>query len=209
MPFPFPPMPRLRQFIFLLLTCLLVLSMQKGAYSQFRKAQIEPPAREAEAEEEVQAPMTADEGADKNRFYDPRNPDHATLQKGEEMRTQLPLDKRGAVDWMAALRSGAIKPRTDLTNSKPHQVLNLDIILKNTKEMPWVRFPHNSHTEWLACSNCHDSIFVPKAGANEISMEKIFRGQFCGVCHDRVAFVTHNSCERCHSVPHANSKQWW
>lgn len=202
-------MPRIRHLLLLFLACLLVMSVQKGAHSQFRKATVEPTVRIEEEAADEAPPITADEGADKNRFYDPRNPDHATLQKGDEMRAQLPLDKRGAVDWMGALRSGAIKPRTDLTNSKPHQVLNLDIILKNTKEMPWVRFPHNSHTEWLACSNCHDSLFIPKAGANEISMEKIFRGQYCGVCHDRVAFVTHNSCERCHSVPHANSKQWW
>ena len=202
-------MPRIRHLLVLFLGCLLVLSMQKGAHSQLRKAAVEPPVSMEEETASEETPISADEGADKNRFYDPRNPDHATLQKSEEMRAQLPLDKRGAVDWMGALRSGTIKPRTDLTGSMPLQVLNLDVILKNTKEMPWVRFPHNSHTEWLACSNCHDSIFVPKAGANDISMEKIFRGQYCGVCHDRVAFVTHNSCERCHSVPHANSKQWW
>ncbi|RZI42143.1 hypothetical protein EGT07_15770 [Herbaspirillum sp. HC18] len=156
-----------------------------------------------------EAPPAAEVGADANRFYDPRNPDHNTLQKADEARATLPLDKRGAIDWMKALRNGAITPRADITGTKRQEVLNLDIILKNTKEMPHVRFPHNSHTEWLACSNCHDSLFIPKAGANEISMEKIFRGEYCGKCHDRVAFVTHNSCERCHSVPHANSKQWW
>jgi c(7)-type cytochrome triheme protein len=202
-------MHRLRQFLVLFVICLLAVSMQKGAYSQFRKAQVETAAPVQETAHDESRPATADEGADQNRFYDPRNPDHGTLQKAEEMRATLPLDKRGAIDWMKALRSGAIKPRTDLGENKRHDVLNLDIILKNTKEMPYVRFPHNSHTEWLACSNCHDSLFIPKAGANEITMEKIFRGQFCGVCHDRVAFVTHNSCERCHSVPHANSKQWW
>ena len=29
----------------------------------------------------------------------------------------------------------------------------------------------------------------------------IFRGRYCGVCHDRVAFVTFFSCDRCHAVP--------
>lgn len=202
-------MPRLRHLLVVFLGCLLVLSMQKGAYSQLRKATVEPPVTVTELAPDETAPVTADEGADKNRFYDPRNPEDGVLQKGDEIRATLPLDKRGAIDWMKALRSGDIKPRSDVNGSTSQQILHLDIILKNTKEMPWVRFPHNSHTEWLACSNCHDSLFVPKAGANEITMEKIFRGQYCGVCHDRVAFVTHNSCERCHSVPHANSKQWW
>lgn len=202
-------MLRLRHILVLFLAAFLAVSMQKGAHSQFRKAPVEAAAPAQQATRDEVSPVTADEGADQNRFYDPGNPDHDTLQKAEEMRATLPLDKRGAIDWMTALRSGAIKPRSDLAGGNRQEVLNLDIILKNTKEMPHVRFPHNAHTEWLACSNCHDSLFIPKTGANEITMEKIFRGQYCGVCHDRVAFVTHNSCERCHSVPHANSKQWW
>jgi hypothetical protein len=32
-------------------------------------------------------------------------------------------------------------------------------------------------------------------------MINIFRGQYCGKCHDRVAFVTFFSCYRCHSQP--------
>jgi hypothetical protein len=32
-------------------------------------------------------------------------------------------------------------------------------------------------------------------------MADIFRGQYCGMCHDRVAFITFFSCMRCHSVP--------
>ena len=142
-------------------------------------------------------------------FYDESNPDRHKLQQAAEALAALPSDGRGGVDWMKALREGRITPRADLAGDKPQQVLDLDIILKNTREMPYVKFPHNSHTQWLACSNCHDGIFVPKAGANPISMDKIFRGQYCGTCHDRVAFITHLSCERCHSVPHGSVKKWW
>jgi c(7)-type cytochrome triheme protein len=81
-------------------------------------------------------------------------------------------------------------------------VLDLDVVMKNTKEMPYVRFPHQSHTLWLDCSNCHPVPFVPKSGANPVSMNEIFRGQYCGMCHDRVAFITFFSCDRCHSIPH-------
>lgn len=199
-----------RRLVVILVAGLLFLSVQNGAYSELRPATLPEPAKaQGQAGHSDENAPTADTGADVNKFYDTRNPDHGTLQKAEDARASLPLDKRGAIDWMTALRKGAIAPRADLSGSGRNEVLDLDIILKNTKEMPFVRFPHNSHTEWLACSNCHDSLFVPKAGANQISMEKIFRGEFCGVCHDRVAFVTHSSCERCHSVPHANSKQWW
>ncbi|HEY0844111.1 MAG TPA: c(7)-type cytochrome triheme domain-containing protein [Noviherbaspirillum sp.] len=193
-----------------LVASLLVISVQNGAHSQLRPVPIPLPVEAPSAAPDPdELEGTVDTGFQPNKFYDPRNPDHETLQKGDDARAKLPLDKRGAVDWMTALRNGAITPRSDLSGNKPNEVLHLDVILKNTKEMPYVKFPHNSHTEWLACSNCHDSLFVPKAGANQITMEKIFRGEFCGVCHDRVAFVTHSSCERCHSVPHANSRQWW
>lgn len=200
-------MPKFRHF--LLAVCLITASVQQNAFSFLRAS--EQPAEEAApaampAAVEAAAPENSEE---KDRFYDRSNPDHQRLQKADEVRGGLPADKRGAIDWMKALRSGAITPRADLNGSQRSAVLDLDVILKNTKEMPYVKFPHNSHTEWLACSNCHDKIFVPKAGANPITMEKIFRGEYCGACHDRVAFITHYSCERCHSVPHGETKAWW
>lgn len=183
--------------------------MPESAYSQLRVA---PPVavtalpNSAASDDVIPMPEA---GADSERFYDKRNPDGRVLQKGEAARSGLPLDKRGAIDWMAALRSGAIAPRADLYGTKTQEVLDLDILLKNTKEMPYVKFPHRAHTEWLACSNCHNNIFIPKAGANPITMEKIFRGEYCGTCHDRVAFITHYACERCHSVPQSDGKKWW
>lgn len=151
----------------------------------------------------------AEEIPEQNKFYDPENPGFERLQKANESLVGFPLDKKGYVDWMGAIRSGFIKPRADLRGNEQMQVLELDVLLKDTKEMPYVKFPHNSHTLWLACSNCHPKPFIPKAGANDISMASIFRGDYCGMCHDRVAFVTFFSCERCHSVPHGETKAWW
>lgn len=139
-------------------------------------------------------------------FYDPTNPDYPKLQKASEALARFPLDKRGLVDWMKALRNGAITPRADLTGGQKMRILDRDIIMKNTREMPYVKFPHGAHTQWLDCANCHDKIFLPKAGVNPINMTKTFQGQDCGVCHDRVAFGTYFSCERCHSVPHGELK---
>jgi c(7)-type cytochrome triheme protein len=188
---------------------MLAILVQNGAHSQLRTVEIAP---EVQATPPVVArvpEVIAEQDETRNRFYDTRNPDHQKLQKMEDILVTLPKDKRGKIDWMSALRSGAITPRSDLNGNTRSEVFDLDIILKNTKEMPYVKFPHNSHTEWLACSNCHDKLFVPKAGANPITMEKIFRGEYCGTCHDRVAFVTHYSCERCHSVAHGKVKAWW
>jgi len=135
-----------------------------------------------------------------NDSYDRNNPDLGRLQQSNEALEGMPLDQNGKVDWARALREGAIKPRETLIGDKTYLPLDLDVIMRNTKAMPFVRFPHKTHTEWLACSNCHPAIFAEKAGTAKIRMEDIFRGEFCGRCHDRVAFITHKACFRCHSV---------
>lgn len=134
-------------------------------------------------------------------FLDENNPDRKRLQRIEEATRHLPYDANGFPDWMRALKSGLIKPRSNLHGNEKMDVLDLDIIMRNTKEMPFVKFPHRSHTEWLTCSNCHPDPFPAKAGGTEIRMINIFRGQYCGKCHDRVAFITFFSCDRCHSQP--------
>lgn len=138
---------------------------------------------------------------DNVRLLDEKNPDHDRLQNIGEATRKLPYDANGFPDWMRALNTGLIKPRAGLSGDEKMEVLDLDIIMRNTKEMPNVRFPHRSHTLWLACSNCHPDPFKPQAGSTNIRMADIFRGEYCGKCHDRVAFITFFSCDRCHSVP--------
>lgn len=142
--------------------------------------------------------------------HDPANADLARLQKPQEAFSALPADARGKPDWMRALREGAIRPRSDVAGrSAPPQMLELDIVMKNTAQMPHVKFPHSSHTQWLECSNCHDRIFLPKAGANPTTMAQILQGGSCGVCHTTVAFNAMYSCERCHNVLQPGQKAWW
>ena len=135
-----------------------------------------------------------------HEFYDRESPAYERLQNASEALGDLPRDRDGKVDWMPALNRGMIKPRERIDGKGREPPLDLDVILRNTKQMPHVRFPHRAHTEWLDCSNCHPDPFATKAGSATIKMEDIFRGQFCGKCHDRVAFVTHRNCYRCHSV---------
>lgn len=137
---------------------------------------------------------------EQNPIYDESNPDYHRLQRIDEATRELKRDAIGFPDWMAALRSGAISPRAGLLGTEKMDVFDLDVVMKNTKEMPHVVFPHQSHSLWLDCSNCHPKPFLPKAGANSISMSQIFRGEYCGMCHDRVAFITFFSCNRCHSA---------
>lgn len=147
----------------------------------------------------------ARQALERNPIYDELNPDFARLQRIDDATKGLKRDAVGFPDWMSALRSGAIAPRAGLSPSDKMYTFDLNVIMTNTKEMPNVLFPHLSHTQWLDCSNCHPNPFVPKAGANPVSMSEIFRGKYCGMCHDRVAFITFFACDRCHSVPRGAS----
>ena len=103
------------------------------------------------------------------------------------------------VNWVGALRSSVISPRHYL-KSKPADN-SFDKMLTLEAEWNFVPpsiFPHKAHTEWLDCSNCHPEIFnIKKKGTQDFSMDNILKGEFCGVCHLRVAFPM-NDCGRCH-----------
>lgn len=170
------------------------------AFLRAAPGQVEQTERSEEVAPEQSVPA-ARRAIDSINFLDEDNPDRLRLQRIEEATRNLPYDANGFPDWMKALNNGLIKPRSSLTGKEKMEVLDLDVIMRNTKEMPFVKFPHRSHTEWLACSNCHPDPFQAKAGSSEIRMANIFRGQFCGKCHDRVAFITFFSCQRCHSQP--------
>lgn len=144
---------------------------------------------------------------EKDGIHDPRNPGLAQLQQPAEALTPLPRDTAGnMVRWVQALDSGAIRPRSNLFAETKVRVLDMDLIIAKFGSMPAVRFPHRQHTLWLDCSNCHNALFVDKAGANTFSMTAILNGEQCGVCHGAVAFSL-TECNRCHSVPNASLRR--
>lgn len=140
----------------------------------------------------------------KDGIHDPGNPAVAILQNPAEALSVLPPDTAGnLVDWARALREGYINPRTNIMPGTEIQLLDLDIVMKRTGDMPFVNFPHLTHTEWLDCSNCHEEMFKSKTGATEFNMLDILQGRFCGQCHGAVSFPL-TECNRCHSVPWPN-----
>jgi c(7)-type cytochrome triheme protein len=114
----------------------------------------------------------------------------------------LPKAEEGHyVDWSAALKYGVIKPVDALDpNKKTIPPIDFNVIFKVRGELPEVVFPHLAHTVWLDCTNCHPKIFVMRAGVNNVTMDAIRQGQFCGQCHGKVAFPL-SDCNRCHSRP--------
>lgn len=134
-------------------------------------------------------------------IHDPSNPALPLLQQPEEALSTLPPALEGNnVDWVKALRDGYIDPRTNIYPETKVNILDTDVLMEDTANMPIVLFPHRAHTEWLDCSNCHDGIFKAKKGANNVDMFSILQGEYCGQCHGAVAFPL-TQCQRCHSVP--------
>lgn len=120
----------------------------------------------------------------------------------------LPRDKYGFIDWSKALKHGIISPKDSLEegNKKYEVPFSEDIVIKSKMDfMPDVLFPHKPHNVWLSCKICHPKIFKMEAGGNDISMIAIWKGEYCGRCHDKVAFPFRN-CFRCHSVPRKPKK---
>jgi c(7)-type cytochrome triheme protein len=133
-------------------------------------------------------------------LHDPESPAIGILQEPADALSLLPPDNAGnKVAWIRALREGYIAPRTNIFPETKIEVIDMDIIMENTGELPLVLFPHKPHTEWLDCKNCHDKIFVEKVDANPINMYAILSGNYCGQCHGAVAFPL-TECNRCHSV---------
>ena len=69
-----------------------------------------------------------------------------------------------------------------------------------SNEYPPATFPHSVHRYQYKCYVCHDNIFKMKKGANQVSMDDIGSGKFCGVCHNEtIAFGSNfETCQRCH-----------
>lgn len=138
----------------------------------------------------------------KDGVHDPASPAVKLLQEPREALAGMPKDAVGnRVDWIRALEQGLIAPRASVLPGTEVRVLNLDVLLPRTGEMPMVLFPHRQHTEWLDCSNCHEQMFQYKAGSTKnMNMFAILQGEYCGRCHGAVAFPL-TECRRCHSVP--------
>jgi c(7)-type cytochrome triheme protein len=133
-------------------------------------------------------------------LHDPDNELLQYLQQPAEALSVLPQGGLAGnqVDWIAALREGAISPRTNVYPETKIRVIDLDIVFTKTAGQPYVVFPHRQHTEWLDCENCHPKIFIAKRGANDFGMLDVLNGEYCGRCHGAVSFPL-TECKRCHS----------
>ena len=136
----------------------------------------------------------------KDGIHDPENPAIKVLQEPADALSVLQTDTAGnMVDWARSLDYGFIEPRGSIEGEYDPEVLETSVLMRNTKPLRYVRFPHKTHTQWMSCETCHDSIFVAEPDANPINMGKILQGEYCGICHGAVAFPL-TECDRCHNT---------
>jgi c(7)-type cytochrome triheme protein len=104
------------------------------------------------------------------------------------------------IDWIKALESGLIAPRSSILEEVHDPVEYTD---KLELEADWTLippayFPHDKHQAWLDCADCHPDIFnIKKKTTEHFDMQYNLQGKFCGACHLNVAFPMDN-CMRCH-----------
>lgn len=126
---------------------------------------------------------------------------NATDARFEELK-ELPKAKYGdQINWVRALRKGLIAPKQSLIDPDFEQI-PFEKILRLEPEWKMIKtraiFPHQKHTEWLDCADCHPDIFnIQKKGTKHFRMDYINEGKFCGVCHLTVSFPIQD-CRRCH-----------
>lgn len=119
-----------------------------------------------------------------------------------EFRKRMPKDRFGnGIDWIKAEEQGLIIIKdyfSETLNARPKMVGPKDFdITSEQPNVPDTTLSHQKHAVWNGCSLCHPEIFGVKKNEQSYSMQEIFDGKFCGVCHGKVAFPNID-CQKCH-----------
>jgi c(7)-type cytochrome triheme protein len=147
----------------------------RGAIAQLQKEKEEEERRRTALTEGIKERI----GEDEVGVFDPTVP--PAILRPADLPPALrgfPKDKFGYPDWTVAAERGLIKPRGTLLGGREGDAeFDEDILfIINDLLMADVNFPHETHTYWLSCDNCHPSIFKAKKGANQFNMEDVWKG---------------------------------
>lgn len=78
-----------------------------------------------------------------------------------------------------------------------------DVILNHNAEKGGMRpvvFSHWFHRIRFRCKVCHSELgFEMRAGANLVTMNDLYEGRFCGMCHNNQIAWGLENCGLCHS----------
>lgn len=78
-----------------------------------------------------------------------------------------------------------------------------DVVINRYSDAAGMRpvvYPHWFHRIRFRCKVCHAEFgFVMRAGANDIKMNDMEGGAFCGMCHDNQIAWGLENCDLCHA----------
>jgi len=63
-----------------------------------------------------------------------------------------------------------------------------------------VIFNHSGHAAMFSCGQCHAEIFKMKKGGVEMTMTPMYKGEYCGTCHNGQMAFKAQDCTRCHKT---------
>ena len=90
-----------------------------------------------------------------------------------------------------------------LTVNLPAAAEYADVVLNRNSEKEGVRpviYPHWFHRIRFQCRVCHNELgFEMRVGANNVTMEGIIEGKFCGACHNGEIAWSVDNCDLCHT----------
>jgi c(7)-type cytochrome triheme protein len=61
-------------------------------------------------------------------------------------------------------------------------------------------FDHESHSSLFGCKECHPNLFAMKVGSSTITMNDIYKGEYCGACHNGKKAFSSSECSKCHNI---------
>lgn len=61
-------------------------------------------------------------------------------------------------------------------------------------------FSHKFHTASFSCNECHTGLFGMKKTQGKMPMEEMYKGRFCGSCHNGNMASPVSDCGKCHKV---------
>ena len=128
----------------------------------------------------------------------PAPPPIERMHDRDSVLAALPRDSGGRVDWVAAARTGVVRPRPDLPGRVSHATAGpsgFDFFFKADDPEFDTSFPHSAHGLWMDCRGCHPTVY--RYRGTRTDMEAIDTGDSCGACHRTVAFDP-GACYRCH-----------
>ncbi|MCX8030747.1 MAG: NapC/NirT family cytochrome c [Thermodesulfovibrionales bacterium] len=71
-------------------------------------------------------------------------------------------------------------------------------IVYKPKGIGQVEFSHDFHTSAFSCNDCHDKIWQMKKFSKRMTMDEMYKGKYCGKCHDGKSAFSSSDCDKCH-----------